>query len=158
MIHRTHDTQYRQYRQSMSSSVLPQATSPYRGGATSTGSVAATGRHTHTNTVYSVQYTVHSTLCTVQCTVHSVHCILCTVQCVISTGSVAVTGSHTHTYIIGGLLILCFLFLPLLLINLFLLLLSLLRLRHIVAVIRDLPSPQCQPNQTYCTAGKCLLT
>ena len=24
--------------------------------------------------------------------------------------------------------------------------------------IRDLPSPQCQPNQRYCTAGKCLLT
>ena len=25
-------------------------------------------------------------------------------------------------------------------------------------LIRDLPSPQCQPNQTYCTAGEGLLT
>ena len=25
-------------------------------------------------------------------------------------------------------------------------------------VIRDLSSPQCQPSQTYCTAGECLLT
>ena len=24
--------------------------------------------------------------------------------------------------------------------------------------MRDLPSPQCQPNQTYCTAGESLLT
>ena len=24
--------------------------------------------------------------------------------------------------------------------------------------IRDFSSPQCQPNQTYCTAGECLLT
>ena len=27
-----------------------------------------------------------------------------------------------------------------------------------VADIKDLSSPQCQPNQTYCTAGESLLT
>ena len=26
------------------------------------------------------------------------------------------------------------------------------------SVIRNLPRPQCQPNQTYCTSGECLLT
>ena len=27
-----------------------------------------------------------------------------------------------------------------------------------IGTVRNLPSPQCQPNQTHCTAGECLLT